>query len=93
MNQSDGASNSSATPPELEQTLSMLSSHRTALGYLLLSRTTPVKIIRHSGVVFDGEQGRKYAAAVSKIVDAVHSGLESVGADGGETVRPCCPSC
>ncbi|EJD05348.1 uncharacterized protein FOMMEDRAFT_165802 [Fomitiporia mediterranea MF3/22] len=73
------------TPPELEQTLSMLSSHRTVLGYLLLSRSTPVRIIRHSGVVFDGEQGRKYASAVSKIVEAVHSGLEHVGIDGGDT--------
>ncbi|KAL5477018.1 NAA38_2 [Sanghuangporus weigelae] len=89
-NQPDGTSSSNVsstalvTPPELEQTLSMLSSHRTVLGYLLLSRTAPVKIIRHSGVVFEGEQGRRYAAVVSKIVEAVHSGLESVGVDGAD---------
>ena len=75
------------TPPELEQTLSMLSSHRTVLGYLLLSRTAPISIIRHSGVVFDGEQGKKYAGAVGKIVEAVRSGLEDVSADGSDSVR------
>lgn len=87
----NGASSAAlVTPPELEQTLSMLSSHRTVLGYLLLSRSTPVKIIRHSGVVFEGDQGRRYAGAVSKIVEAVRSGLENVGADGSETVsEPC----
>lgn len=83
---SDASSSALVTPPELEQTLSMLSSHRTVLGYLLLSRTTPVKIIRHSGVVFEGEQGRKYAAAISKMVEAVHSGLEFVGAEGSDAV-------
>ncbi|KAL5514505.1 hypothetical protein ACEPAG_2594 [Sanghuangporus baumii] len=81
---SNVSSTALVTPPELEQTLSMLSSHRTVLGYLLLSRTAPVKIIRHSGVVFEGEQGRRYAAVVSKIVEAVHSGLESVGVDGSD---------
>jgi dynein light chain roadblock-type len=75
------------TPPELEQTLSMLSSHRTVLGYLLLSRSIPVRIIRHSGVVFDGEQGRRYARAIGKIVEAVRSGLEEIGGGGGDTVR------
>ena len=75
------------TPPELEQTLAMLSSHRTVLGYLLLSRTSPVKIIRHSGVVFEGDQGKRYAGAVSRIVDAVRHGLDEVGADGADSVR------
>lgn len=84
----NGASSTAlVTPPELEQTLAMLSSHRTVLGYLLLSRTVPVRIIRHSGVVFEGEQGRKYAGAVGKIVEAVRSGLEDVGADGDDAVR------
>ena len=61
------------------------------LGYILLSRGSPASIIRHSGVVFEGEQGRKYASAVTKIVDAVRSGLEEVGADGADTV--CDQSC
>ena len=76
------SSSSLTTPPELEQTLQMLSSHRTVLGYLLLSRSTPVRIIRYSGVVFDGEQGRRYARAIGKIVEAVRSGLEEISGDG-----------
>ncbi|KAJ7577543.1 hypothetical protein C8J56DRAFT_798853 [Mycena floridula] len=64
--------------PELEQTLSMLSAHRSVLGYMLLSRGFPVSIIRHSGVIFDGEQGRKYAGAIGKMVEGVQSGLEEV---------------
>lgn len=72
----------SPAPLELEQTLSLLSSHRSVLGYLVLSRAAPVSIIRHSGVVFEGEQGRKYARAVARIVEAVTEGLEEVGGEG-----------
>lgn len=75
----------------------MLSAHRTVLGYLLLARPTlhhdnlhssptPLKIIRHTGVVFDGEQGRKYAAAITRIVDAVRSGLDDVALEGADPV-------
>jgi len=64
--------------PELEATLAMLSSHRTVLGYILISRGHPVSIIRHSGVVFEGEQGRKYASVIVKIVESVQGGLEEV---------------
>ena len=71
-------------PPELEQTLSLLLSKRSVLGVLLLSRSSPPSIIRHSGVVFEGEQGKKYAKAVGKIVDACKVGLEDVA--GGEGV-------
>ncbi|KIM33081.1 hypothetical protein M408DRAFT_326738 [Serendipita vermifera MAFF 305830] len=77
-----GFSSSQTTPPELEQTLQKLSSHRTVLGVLLLSRASPPSIIRHSGVVFDGEQGRKYAKAVGRIVDACKAGLDDID---GET--------
>ena len=42
-------------------------------------------IIRHSGVVFDGEQGRRYAAVVARIVDSVQAGLEEVRVDDGLT--------
>ncbi len=76
-----------ASPPELEQTLQMLSSHRTVLGVLVLSRASPPQIIRHSGVVFDGENGRKYAKAVGRIVEACKVGLEEID---GETVSPMC---
>lgn len=59
----------------------MLSSHRTVLGVLLLSRASPPSIIRHSGVVFDGEQGRKYAKTVGRIVDATKAGLDEVDSE------------
>ena len=79
-----------ATPPELEQTLTLLTSHRSVLGYMLLSRSQqqqPVTIIRHSGVVFEGEQGRKYASAIARIVHSVQTGLEDVSSGQSDTVR------
>jgi len=77
---------SSLPTPELEQTLALLSSHRSVLGYLLLSRGQPVSIIRHSGVVFEGEHGRKYASAIGRIVDGVQSALEEVSGEVNEGV-------
>jgi len=68
-------------PPELEQTLSLLSSHRSVLGYMLVARGHHPSIIRHSGVVFEGEQGKRYAAAVARIVESVQGGLEEVRGD------------
>ncbi|KAI0826324.1 hypothetical protein BC629DRAFT_1276240 [Irpex lacteus] len=65
-----------ATSPELEQTLVSLTSHRSVLGYMLLSRGQPVTMIRHSGVIFEGEKGKKYASAISRIVESVQAGLE-----------------
>jgi dynein light chain roadblock-type len=68
---------------ELEHTLALLSSRRSVLGYVLLSRGHPVSIIRHSGVIFEGEQGRKYASVIGKIMESVQGGLEEVyGSDG-----------
>lgn len=69
--------------PELEATLALLSSHRSVLGYMLVSRGHPVSLIRHSGVVFEGEQGRKYASVIGRIVESVQGGLEEIHA--GET--------
>jgi dynein light chain roadblock-type len=84
-------------PPELESTLTQLTSHRSVLGYLLLSRSHPVSIIRQSGVVFDGEQGKKYAGVIGKIVESVQQGLEEIsGGVGTEDEVPGsfpCPSC
>ncbi|KIY53500.1 hypothetical protein FISHEDRAFT_63333 [Fistulina hepatica ATCC 64428] len=76
-------------PPELEQVLSMLSSHRTVLGYLLLSRSHPISIIRRTGVIFDGDNGRKYAHAIGRIVESVRLGLEEIneGKTDGDEVR------
>ncbi|KAH8089900.1 hypothetical protein BXZ70DRAFT_495810 [Cristinia sonorae] len=71
-------------PAEFEQTLTLLTSHRSVLGYLLLSRTQPISIIRHSGVVFEGEQGRKYAHAVGRIVESVQTGLEEVASESSD---------
>ncbi|KAG9311939.1 hypothetical protein JVU11DRAFT_8200 [Chiua virens] len=68
-------------PAELEQTLTLLSAHRSVLGYLLLSRGDQVSIIRHSGVVFEGEQGRKYASVIGRIVESVQSGLEEISGE------------
>ena len=76
-----------AMSPELEQTLTLLASHRSVLGYILLSRGQPVSIIRHSGVVFDGEQGRKYAHAIARIVESVRVGLEEVNHGEQDAVR------
>ncbi|KAJ7132925.1 hypothetical protein C8R46DRAFT_1131197 [Mycena filopes] len=70
--------------PELEQTLALLSSHRAVLGYILLGRGHPVSIVRHSGVVFEGEQGKKYAGAIGRIVESVQTGLEEVHAGDGD---------
>jgi len=79
----------SAMSPELEAQLSMLSAHRSVLGYILVSRGHPVSIIRHSGVIFEGEQGRKYASVIGRIVESVQSGLEEVhaGESDGDEVR------
>jgi dynein light chain roadblock-type len=71
--------------PELEQTLSMLSSRRSVLGYMLVTRGHHPSIIRHSGVVFEGEQGKRYAAVVARIVESVQAGLEEVRVDDGLT--------
>ncbi|PSS34132.1 hypothetical protein PHLCEN_2v1842 [Hermanssonia centrifuga] len=82
-----GAVPSVTMSPELEQTLASLTSHRSVLGYMLVSRGRPATIIRHSGVIFEGEQGRKYANAVTRIVESVRTGLEEVAGDSNEMVR------
>ena len=53
---------------------------------MLLSRTQPVTIIRQSGVIFEGEQGKKYAQAIGRIVETVHAGLDDVSGDNTEAV-------
>lgn len=76
-------------PPELEQTLALLSARRNVLGYLLISRPAhaePASIIRQAGVIFEGEAGRRYARAVVRIVDAVREGLEDIGREHDDVV-------
>ena len=70
-------------PPELEQTLAIMTSHRSVLGYLLITRGPHPRMIRHSGIVFDGEQGERYAAVVARIVETVQAGLEEIHGDDG----------
>ncbi|KAG8961967.1 hypothetical protein FRC03_004785 [Tulasnella sp. 419] len=41
-------------------------------------------IIRQTGTVFEGEQGRRYASAVKRIVDACKTSLEEVDDSGDE---------
>jgi dynein light chain roadblock-type len=48
---------------------------------MLVSRGHPVSIIRHSGVIFEGEQGRRYASVVGKTVENVQGGLEEVAGE------------
>ena len=83
---STSSTTTTATPselsPELAQTLALLSTHRSVLGYILLAHVhhgTGVSIIRHSGVVFDGEGGRTYAGVIARIVDSVRQGMDEVG--------------
>jgi dynein light chain roadblock-type len=87
--QSNGATSPAAgMTPELEQTLALLSSHKSVLGYMLLSRGHPVSILRHSGVVFDGEQGRKYASVIAKIVETAQKGFDDIsGENEGDDVK------
>ena len=65
-------------PSRLDASLESMTSHRSVLGYILLSRTTPATIIRHSGVIFEGEQGRKYATVIKRMADAIQSGLDDI---------------
>lgn len=65
----------------------MLSGHRSVLGYMVLSRGHPVSIIRQSGVVFEGEQGRKYAGVIGRIVESVQGGLEEISGEQNDGVR------
>ena len=87
-NVSNTQSSTMAPSPEMEQILTSLTSHRSVLGYMLLSRGQPPTIIRLSGVVFEGEQGRKYAHAISRIVESVQAGLEEVSNDPNDIVSP-----
>ncbi|KDQ18773.1 hypothetical protein BOTBODRAFT_103378 [Botryobasidium botryosum FD-172 SS1] len=64
----------SPTPPEIESTLVRLSSHRNVRGVMVLAREGG--LVRHTGTIFEGEQGKKYAASVKKIVDCCSEGLE-----------------
>ena len=52
---------------------------------MLVTRGHHPSIIRHSGVVFEGEQGKRYAAVVARIVESVQAGLEEVRIDDGLT--------
>lgn len=81
-------STSAQVPPELDQILTHFSSNRTVLGYVVLSRSQPVSIIRQSGAIFEGEQGRKYASVIGRMVESAQTGLDEVaGVNGSDSVR------
>lgn len=82
----NASANVASSFPELEEKFAGISSHATVLGYLVLSRSSPVTMIRNSGTIFEGERGRNYAAAVAKMVDAVQGFLEDVREDGADKV-------
>lgn len=77
----DGSSSSN-----LDSSLESMTSHRSVLGYILLSRSTPASIIRHSGSVFEGEQGKKYATAIKRMADTVQAGLEDISGPSNVTI-------
>ena len=58
------------------------------LGYMVLFRGETVSIIKHSGVVFEGDQGKKYAGVIERIVDSVQAGLEEISGEQNEGVSP-----
>jgi hypothetical protein len=82
---SEPGASATPVPPEVESTLSRISSHRNVRGVMVLSRDGPV--IRYSGAIFDGDHGRRYAGAVKKIVDTCKTGLDEV-AEGGVCISP-----
>lgn len=81
---------SPATPPEIDQALSRLSSYRNVRGVMILVRD-PLGIVKSSGQVFEGEGGKKYARAVEGIVGATVKAIaaceEGVGHLGGTWQR------
>jgi len=64
-----------------------MTSHRSVLGYILLSRSTPATIIRHSGSIFEGDQGKKYASAIKRMADTVQSGLEDISGPSNDDLK------
>ncbi len=82
----NASANVATSFPELEEKFAGISSHATVLGYMVLSRSAPVTLIRNSGTIFEGERGRNYAASVAKMVDAVQGFLEDVNEDGADKV-------
>jgi dynein light chain roadblock-type len=48
-------------------------------------------MIKHSGVVFEGNQGKKYAGVIEKIVDSVQTGLEEISGEQNEGVSLATP--
>lgn len=64
--------------------LELLSSHKSVLGYLLLTRSSSVggvSIVRQSGTIFEGESGKRYATSISKMVESVQSALDEIGGE------------
>lgn len=70
--------------------MEQLASHPNVIGTIILSRTDNA-IIKTTGNVFDGEGGKRYAAAVENIVKSVADALAAC--NGGEKVSILLTSC
>lgn len=69
-------------PPEIEATLSRLSSYRSVRGVMILSRTAGAGaggglggIVQCTGSIFEEESGKKYATMVEGLVEAAAKGV------------------
>ena len=69
-------------PPEIEATLSRLSAYRNVRGVMILSRSSSTGssggLLQSTGSVFEGEDGKRYATVVEKLVATVGSAVGEV---------------
>ncbi|KZO91990.1 hypothetical protein CALVIDRAFT_488189, partial [Calocera viscosa TUFC12733] len=63
---------------EADTLITRLSAHRAVRGVLIISNPEHA-IIRASGPMFDGEEGRKYARVIGRVVRVVREGVQEVG--------------
>jgi hypothetical protein len=73
----------SQPPPEIESTLARLSAYRNVRGVMIISRSSDISgaaggVIQHTGSVFEGESGRKYARVVEGLVRSVSTAVTEV---------------
>lgn len=72
-------------PPEIESTITRLSSYRNVKGVLILARGGA--LIQTSGSAFEGEAGRTYAGSVKRMVEAVRVAVNEADEGVGKGVR------
>ncbi|KAL7421135.1 N(alpha)-acetyltransferase 38, NatC auxiliary [Cryptotrichosporon argae] len=82
-----------AAPPEVESTLARLAAYRNVRGVMILARSAVSGgaagagggIVQGVGAVFEGEGGRRYAAAVEKVVGVAAGAIGEC--DAGDEVK------